>query len=190
MVCTGGGMPSDLGDKASGGEKGYVGALVGGISWSLDSTPAGNGRETYCFSTGRVHIRNSNEVAGWLHQRDMVGLPFMVAQSERIFINESKGGVPNDSWNNNDRSQSDSRDSEASTFRGGRVQLGNPFLGNGGNFDQGLMPQSHQVGMAMGSSTQATMSTITVVASSSGNGDLPLFSHRGGTGGTNVIGRV
>ncbi|KAJ4962560.1 hypothetical protein NE237_022499 [Protea cynaroides] len=44
-------------------------------------------------------------------------------------------------------------------------------MGNGGNLDQGLMPQSHQVGMAMGSSTQAAMSTVMAVALSSGNND-------------------
>ncbi|KAJ4952644.1 hypothetical protein NE237_029476 [Protea cynaroides] len=127
MAGTDGRMPSGLGDKASGCGKGYG----GGISWSMGSTPAGD------------------------------------------------GGVPNGSWNNNDRSQSGSRDSGASAFRGGKVQSGNPFLGNGGNLDQGPMPQSHQVGMAMGSSTQAAMSTVTAVASSSGNnhpGSLPNTS--------------
>ncbi|KAJ4960770.1 hypothetical protein NE237_020680 [Protea cynaroides] len=101
----------------------------------------------------------------------MVELPFMVAPSEGRFINESEGGVPNGSWNNNDRSQSGFRDSGASVFRGGRVQPGNPFMGNGGNLDQGLMPQNHQVGMAMGSSTQAAMSMVMAMASSSGNND-------------------
>ncbi|KAJ4962218.1 hypothetical protein NE237_022157 [Protea cynaroides] len=169
------GIPLGLGDKASGGGKGYGRGSGGGISWSLGSTLAGNGGETYCFSAGRVHARNSDEVADRLHQRDMVGLPFMVAQSEGRFINQSKGSVPNGSWNNSDRSQSGSRDSGVSAFRGGRVQPGNPFLGNGGNLDQGLMPQSHQVGMAIGSSAQAGMPTITTVASSSGNNDLLHF---------------
>ncbi|KAJ4971362.1 hypothetical protein NE237_004461 [Protea cynaroides] len=163
MAGTGGGMPSGLGDKASGGGKGYCRGSGGGISWSLGSTPASDGGETYCFPAGRVHTRNSDEVADQLHQLDMVGLPFMVAQSEGRFINEFEGGVPNGSWNNNDRSQYGSRDSGVSASRGGRVQPGNPFLGNGDNLDQGLMPQSHQVGMVTGSST-AAMSMVMAIA--------------------------
>ncbi|KAJ4982000.1 hypothetical protein NE237_032837 [Protea cynaroides] len=171
MAGTGGGMPSGLGDKALGGGKGYGRGSGGGISWSLGLTPAGDGGDTYCFSTGRVHTRNSDDVANWLSQRDMVELPFVVAQFEGRFINEFGGGVPNGSWNDNDRCKSGSRDSGASAFRGGRVQPGNPFLGNGGNLDQSLMPQSHQVGMAMGSYTQAVMLTVAAVASRSGNND-------------------
>ncbi|KAJ4970154.1 hypothetical protein NE237_003253 [Protea cynaroides] len=195
MAGTNGGMPTGLGDKASSGGKGYGRGSGGGISWSLGSTPAGDGGETYCFSVGRVHTRNSDEVANQLHQRDMVELPFMVVQSKGRFINESEGGVPNGLWNNNDRNQSGSRDSGASAFRGGRIQpAGNPFLGNGGNLDQGLMPQSHQVGMAMGSSTQAAMSTVMAMASISGNNDLgrqsASFLSQGELRGPDVIGRV